>query len=250
MTKTCKLCGLEKNLIKAHILPEFMYQDLYNEDHRFYEFSIQDIMDGKKLKPFIQIGEFDKNILCAECDNEIFGSLEKYAQKILFGTDLEPNETPDCQNYELEGYEFTECKNIDYNKFKLFLLSILWRSHITNRTKFDSVNLGPHADKIKNMLWNNDAGNELDYPIMTTSFIRANYHYKDLILEPRRMRNKDGINSYIFVIGSFQFHFYVNSANHKLPEFVQVFTLKNDNSMKTIHLKDGMENVLIKKLSE
>ena len=227
-----------------------MYQDLYNDEHRFYEFSIQDIMDGKKLKPFVQIGEFDKNILCEKCDNERFGSLEKYAQKLLFGSNLEPEETPDCQNYKVEGYEFSECKNVDYNKFKLFLLSILWRSHITNRPKFGSVNLGPHADIIKDMLWNNDAGREMKYPIMTTSFVRANYHYKDLILEPRRMKTKNGINSYVFAIGSFQFHFFVNSSDHKLPEFVQEFTLKNDNSMKTIHLKNGMENALIRKLAK
>jgi hypothetical protein len=248
--KKCKLCDLEKKLIKAHIIPEFMYQDLYNDDHRFYEFSVQDILDGKKLKPFIQIGEFDKNILCAECDNERLGSLEKYAQKVLFGSNLEPNETPICQNYDVEGYEFSECENVDYKKFKLFLLSILWRSHITDRPKFDSIDLGPHADKIKKMIWTNDAGDELDYPITTTSFIRAEYHYKDLILEPRQMKSKDGIKSYIFAIGSFQFHFYVNSSNHKLPEFVQEFTLKKDNTMKTVHLKNGMENLLIKKLSE
>ena len=227
-----------------------MYQDLYNEDHRFYEFSVQDIMDGKELKPFVQIGEFDKDILCAKCDNERLGSLEKYAQKALFGQNLEPSETPDCQNYELGNYEFSECKNIDYNKFKLFLLSILWRSHISDRPKFSSVDLGPHADKIRDMIWNEDAGSELDYPIITTSFIRANYHYKDLILEPRKMKTKGGFNSYVFAISSFQFHFYVNSSEHKLPEFVKEFTLKDDNSMKTIHLKDGMEDILIRKLAE
>jgi len=248
--ENCKLCGFEKKLIKAHIIPEFMYKDLYNEDHKFYEFSVQDILEGKKLKPFVQIGEFDKNILCSECDNEILGSLEKYAQKVLFGKNLAPKDTPDCQNYDLEGYEFSECKNVDYKSFKLFLLSILWRSHITKREKFVLVDLGPHADRIKEMIWNNDAGEELEYPIITTTFIRADYHYKDLILEPRRMRTKQGINSYIFSIGSFQFHFYVNSNSHRLPEFVNEMTLKKNNTMRTIHLKDGMEIALIKKLVE
>lgn len=115
---------------------------------------------------------------------------------------------------------------------------------------FSSVNLGPHADRIKTMLWQNDPGEELEYPITITSFIRADYHYRDLILEPRKMRSKDGINSYIFSIGSFQFHFYVNSVSHKLPDFVNEMTLKTDNSMRTIHLKDGMEKALIKKLVE
>ncbi|WP_147418483.1 hypothetical protein [Tenacibaculum lutimaris] len=202
------------------------------------------------MKPFVQIGEFDKNILCKECDNERLGSLEKYGQKVLFGKNLKPEETPDCQNYELEGYEFSECSNVDYKKIKLFLLSILWRSHITDRPKFNSVNLGPHTDRIKEMLWNNEPGEELEYPITTTSFIRADYHYKDLILEPRRMRTKSGINSYIFSIGSFQFHFYVNSRDHKLPDFVNEMTLKKNNSMRTVHLKNGMEKALIKRLVE
>ncbi|WBL26748.1 hypothetical protein [Zunongwangia sp. HGR-M22] len=248
--KKCQLCGQQKNLIKAHIIPEFMYKELYNEEHRFYEFAKKDILEGKKLKPFVQIGEFDKNILCSECDNERLGSLEKYAQKVLFGEKLKEAETPKCKNYKTGDYEFSECKNVDYGKIKLFLLSILWRSDITTRPTFESVNLGPHSDKIKDMIWNSNPGDENEYPITITSFIRANYHYKDLILSPRRMKSKDGINSYIFSIGSFQFHFYVNSSQHKLPEFVSEFTLKKNNTMKTVHLKDGMEKALINKLSE
>lgn len=245
----CQLCGLEKPLIKAHIIPEFMYADLYNDQHRFYKFSIDEIRDGKNLKPFVQIGEFDKNILCAECDNERLGSLEKYAQKLLFGQNLNADETPNCTNYDLDGYEFTECTNIDYKKFKLFLLSILWRAHITNRLKFSSINLGPHSDKIKNMIWDSNPGDYSDYPITITSFVRADYDYKDLILEPRRIKSKSGLNSYIFSIGSFQFMFYVNSSDHKLPEFINHFALKEDN-FKTVHLKEGMEKVLIKKLTK
>lgn len=246
----CRLCGLEKKLIKAHIIPEFMYEDLYNEDHRFYEFSKEDILNGKTLKPFIQIGEFDKNILCAKCDNERLGSLEKYAQKVLFGQNLNAEEKPDCTNYKVDSYEFSECKNVDYSKIKLFLLSILWRSHLTQRPKFGSVDLGPHGDKVKEMIWNSNPGEELDYPITITSFVRADYHYKDLILEPRKMKTKSGFTSYIFSIGSFQFNFFVNSPDHKLPEFVNEFTLKKNNVMRTIHLKDGLETELIKKLTE
>ena len=227
-----------------------MYKELYNEEHRFYEFAKKDILEGKKLKPFIQIGVFDKNILCSECDNEKLGSLEKYAQKVLFGKNLNKEETPICKNYKVGEYEFSECKNVDYGKFKLFLLSILWRSSITDRPTFNSVELGPHSDKLKDMILNSNPGEELEYPITITSFIRADYHYKDLILTPRRMRSKNGHNSYVFSIGSFQFHFYINSRQHKLPEFVSEFTLKNNNTMKTIHLKDGMEIELIKKLSE
>lgn len=245
----CQLCRLDKPLIKAHIIPEFMYSDLYNEQHRFYEFSIDEIREGKTLKPFIQIGEFDKGILCAECDNERLGSLDKYAQKLLFGQNLTAAETPNCTNYELDGYEFSECTNIDNTSIKLFLLSILWRSHLTNRPKFSSVDLGPHADKIRDMIWNSNAGNYLDYPITITSFVRADYHYKDLILEPRKMKSKTGLNSYIFSIGSFQFMFYINAVGHKLPEFIIELALK-ENNMKTVHLKDGLETTLIKKLLE
>ena len=248
--KKCQLCGQEKKLIKSHIIPEFMYKELYNKEHRFYEFTKKDILEGKELKPFVQIGVFDKNILCSECDNERLGSLEKYGQKVLFGKNLDETETPKCDNYTTGDYEFSECKNVDYRKMKLFLLSILWRSSITNRPTFDSVNLGPHSDIIKSMILNSNPGVENEYPIIVTSFVRADYHYKDLILTPRRIKLKGGFNTYIFSIGSFQFHFFVNSPRHKLPEFVLELTLKENNSMKIIHLKDGMEKMLIKKLSE
>lgn len=244
----CNFCTQEKELIKSHIIPEFMYQDLYNNEHRFYKTSAQDIKDGKELKPLEQIGEFDKNLLCAECDNERIGCLEKYGQKVLLRKDLMKEEDPICENYEIDSYEFSECENVNYNKFKLFLLSILWRSHLTERPSFSSVNLGPHADKIKNMLWNNDAGEELVYPITITSFIRAEYHFNDLILEPRLLKSSCGVRFYVFSIGSFQFYFFVNSINHKLPDFVGEFTLKKNNTIRIIHLKNGKEKELIKSL--
>ena len=247
---TCKLCGLEKKLIKAHIIPEFMYKPLYNENHKFYELTKEDNLKGEKVIPYKQIGEFDKDILCEKCDNELLGSLEKYAQKVFFRKDLSKSEMPDCKNYKIKDYEFSECSNVSYKKMKLFLLSILWRSHITNRPFFNSVSLGPHADKIKDIILKCDPKKELNYPIIITSFVRADYHYNDLILKPRKAIGKDGLSFYIFSIGSFQFYFFVNSLYDKIPDDIKCLTLKENDTMKIIHFKNGQEKTLINKFIE
>ncbi len=246
----CKLCDRECELIKqSHIIPEFMYKPLYNKHHRYYEFSIQSIVKNKELTPLRNIGEFEKYILCQKCDNELLGTLESYASKILNGTNKRTAETPICTNYNNNGYEFSECKNIDYTKFKLFLLSILWRAHITSRDFFKNVDLGDrHANRIKEMLISGNAGEEDEYPLIVMSTIRAKSKYKDVILTPLKEVSKDGVKSYIFSIGAFKYQFYVNSPQHKLPPFVKEFRLKKDNSLKIIQLKDGMENILIHKI--
>ena len=49
MIGTCKLCGKEKDLCKqSHIIPNFMYQDLFDQKNRMY--AIQSEEGGIKQK--------------------------------------------------------------------------------------------------------------------------------------------------------------------------------------------------------
>jgi hypothetical protein len=76
----CKLCGLDKKLVKAHIIPNFMYSGLFSKTHDI----ISANLSNPKSKKKIQTGYFDKNILCESCDNEIIGSYERHAHRVLF----------------------------------------------------------------------------------------------------------------------------------------------------------------------
>ncbi len=247
----CRLCLREKKLIKAHIIPEFMYSGMKSEGDKNIFFEVTYDLDKDKSKPRkVQTGEFDKNILCEDCDNRIIGAnYEKYAQKSMYGKSIDPEIAPICKNHQNpnDGAEYSICKNIDYGKMKLFLLSILWRASITKRKIFKDVDLGnKHEEKLRKLIYENIIPNETEYPIMMTSFMRTDNSLKNLIGQPKRIRYKNGLNGYVFLIDSIQFMFYVNSTDHKLPEYVTRTMLKKSGEMTVLHLPNGKELEFLK----
>ena len=251
--KKCSLCLQEKKLIKAHIIPDFMYSGMKNEDDKniFYEVTYNlDNNQSKSIK--IQTGDFDKNILCEDCDNRIIGAnYEKYAQTSMYGKNIDPEIKPDCKNYinPNDGAEYSICTNIDYSKMKLFLLSVLWRASITDRPAFRDVDLGKkHEERLRKLIYKNIVPAETEYPIMMTSFLRTDHSLENLIGQPQRVRFKDGLNGYVFLIDSFQFIFYVNSTDHKLPEYLERTMLRQKGEMTILHLPNGKELEFLKKI--
>ena len=247
----CRLCLKEKKLIKAHIIPEFMYSGMKAEDDKNIFFEVTYDLDTNKSKPKkVQTGEFDKNILCSDCDNRILGSnYERYAQKSMYGKGINPEIAPICKNYKNpnDGAEYSICTNIDYGKMKLFLLSILWRASITDRKLFKEVSLGKkHEEIIRKMLYEGIIPEELEYPILMTSFMRTDNSLKNLIGQPKKIKYQNGINGYVFLIDSIQFMFFVNSINHKMPEYVTRTVMKKNGEMTILHLPNGKELEFLK----
>ncbi len=71
-----------------------MYQGLFDENHQIHKvnFGDNDIYSKK-----IPTGLYDKNILCAECDNTIISFYEKYASIMIYGGDIKTFEKPEYQ---------------------------------------------------------------------------------------------------------------------------------------------------------
>ncbi|MCC9019794.1 hypothetical protein [Flavobacterium lipolyticum] len=214
-----------------------------NDENAFYQVIYN--LDSKEFKTKkTQIEDYDRNILCENCDNKILGGIyESYSQKAIYGGELPIDVSPKCENYQNpnDGAEYSICKNFDYTKIKNFYLSILWRASVTNRPFFNHVNLGKkHEERIRNILLNNEKVSENEYPIVITSFMRANNNLENLIAEPRRIKTKSGLNGYMFLMDSLQFMIYVNSPEHKITEVIKKLSLK-ENEMITMHLPNGKE---------
>ena len=243
----CKLCLKEKKLIKnSHIIPNFMYKDLYDDHNKLRSFSLSDISGGNKrvIKP--SSGVYEGGILCCDCDNKLLGKYENYASKLLYGKALPGKIVPVCENHVgLDGLKVTICRNIDYKLFKLFLLSILWRSGISTRPFFKRVKLGSHQYILRRMIFNEDPGDTNDYPISIMSYLTDQSLPQDLIVQPTRIKTKDGLNIYKFVIGGLIYLYFVNSATHKIPKFVLDSTIKKNNEMTIIHIPDNKALELI-----
>src|SRR5690554_5125250 len=172
----CKLCGEKNKLIKAHIIPKFMYKKMKDVNRSFYEVKYDLVTKKEKCKK-VQIEDYDEYILCDNCDNKILGGIyESYAKKAMYGGNLPEEISPKCKNYQNldDGFEYSVCSDFDCQKLKKFYLSILWRASITNRPFFNQVNLGEkHEERIRRILYNNENITQYEYPIVITSFIRT-----------------------------------------------------------------------------
>lgn len=157
----CKLCQEDTKLLKkSHIIPDFMYKEIYDEKHFLYRGSAKNL-DKMQTVP---TGEYDSNILCKNCDNEIIGSYESYGSGVFFDG-LPQSNCPTFKSGKINDIHVTLFENLEYDKFKLFLLSLLWRASISNRKFFKNVNLGDDEERIRKLLLSGKAGNDSSYPI-------------------------------------------------------------------------------------
>ena len=80
--------------------------------------------------------------------------------------------------------------------------------------------------------------------------MRTENRFENLIAQPKRIRMTGGLNGYIFLIDSLQFVFSVNSADHKIPEYILKSTIKESGELTTLHLPNGSELEFFKQILE
>lgn len=151
----CRLCLEDRKLSDSHIIPEFLYKDLY-KNHRMME------INGRKKKGWktLQKGVREK-LLCADCE-----SLLNLEYEIPFQMQWL---TPES----ITQYT-THTAVYDYPTFKLFHLSILFRASVSSLPAFQEVNLGVvHEERIRKMILSKDPGLNWEYPIQALAVING-----------------------------------------------------------------------------
>jgi len=235
---TCKLCKNEKELIKkSHIIPEFLYQDLYDEKHQLIKFDAIEMAKGNDKTSKLPQGEYEGELLCKECDNEKIGQFETYLGNILNKKKLAVEQKPNCQKITNdEGAEFTRIENIDYKSLKLCLLSILWRASISKRPLFKDVDLGPYEEKIREQIFSETPSKDTDIPIVVMSWTNDKETATDIIAQPTKHKI-DGKTFYSFVINGFIILYGITPG--AIKKELESFRLQSDNTLSIIHLPKG-----------
>lgn len=248
---TCKLCNQETTLIgRSHIIPDFMYKHsgLYDEKHRLRYFSIEDLLNDKSPS-LPQSGVHEGGLLCADCDNRRLGqNLENYTKKALYGGgELPVEECPDCINYTDENDEsFSICENLSYSKYKLTLLSILWRASISTKPFFQGISIGElHENNLREMIFNNDPRSFNDYPIIVVTTAADKDFSSGFIIEPRQVTDTDGVETCCFIIGAFIYIFKLGTCTERLEE-LKTLTINEENKIMILNTKPGTTIELIK----
>ena len=151
MTGICALCRKNAEICRSHIIPEWGYDGVYDDKHRFIAFDILNSI-GSRIK---QKGDREK-LLCKDCE-ALLSDWEGYGKRVW--------EQKVGQWRDLAGGGLL-VTGLDYRKLRLFLLSVLWRSGVAKGSIGENVILGPHGEVIRAMLLNGDPREPMLYPCM------------------------------------------------------------------------------------
>lgn len=215
----CQLCQQEANLCNSHILPEFIYKALYDEKHRYHVISDQ---EGKRYRDE-QKGIREK-LLCKDCELQL-SKYEKYTSEMFQGR-------KNLQNSEVNG--LIHVKGINYHNFKLFMMSILWRSGVSSLRMYQNVKLGKHEEKLRLLIASDNPGGKQDYPFMISPIVHKGERELDLIVAPSRSRVMNH-KCYRFVFSGLAVAFLV--SNHPIMKPFDEALLNEAGEMKMCYTK-------------
>ena len=173
MTKSaCKgLNCSSTDLIEAHIIPKG-FARLIRGPGPNVALSVQQVREAKP-----QLGEYDADILCATCDQKL-GYFDDYA------VDL-------CKTFERKHVRLSndifELQGFDGDKFTKFVLAVLWRASISNRSTFKDVSLGPYENKARDVLFGANTLQQLkSFEVLVQRYTSAHLDMREIYTIPTR----------------------------------------------------------------
>jgi len=174
-TTVCALCQQTRTLRNSHIIPEFLHAPLYEENPRRYNtYGV----DGRPKLGVLQKGERE-HLLCDECEGR-FSIFERWASDFYRGAIVAFSDTTRSEIPYGKKLRFTRVDSdgkpttsavprklmvdgFDYEKMKLFLLSLLWRMGVSQLLFFSRFTLGHQEQRLRRMLLENDPGSAERY---------------------------------------------------------------------------------------
>jgi hypothetical protein len=191
----CALCLQPKKLEYSHIIPEFLYESLYDDKHRFHVLSLlpdkRNSMEQKGLR---------EHLLCRECEQRL-SKWESYASLVLkdgIGLTLRRDR------------DIVHVGGFHYEKFRLFQLAVLWRASVSNLEFFENVNLAHHAESLRQTLLSATPGATERYGCLMFRLELQGAAFTQVIMPPSKLRFL-GHTAYRFVFPGFMW-VYLESA--------------------------------------
>jgi hypothetical protein len=153
-----------------------------------------------------QLGYFDKNILCASCDNKL-GAYDDYVIEL-------------CRNFEAKHRRLSknlfEIPTVDCNKVATFFLSVLWRASISKRPEYKAISLGSLEDRAREIIFK--AAPPSSLPQFKLIVLRLESTELDVLrfyTMPQRVRFREW-NMYRMSLNGFRFIAFLDARNPPL----------------------------------
>lgn len=198
---TCALCLKPSKLCRSHIIPNSLYKPIFKSDGHAMIKSALTRVGPKK----VQTG-YAEHLLCVACEQRL-SVWEAYALRVLFGGEEALQAKRVVAIPETVAY-----RGIDYSKFKLFQMSVLWRASIASHRFFKQVDLGPREDELRKMLVAGDPGEVTDFGCLMARLTLNDQPMTQAVIEPTcgRMRHR---RKYRFIFGSMLWEYSVSKLH-------------------------------------
>lgn len=199
-SQICALCLREAKLCKSHILPDFAYKEVIDYTFHPRMVVVRDLPRGRISDKTQQTG-FWERLLCEKCESR-FSKYEKYASEYLLTVKLSPPRSTTDRVITLQG--------LDYAPLKLFLLSVLWRVGVAKSDFFRCVKLGPHEQRLREILDDEKPCDPGEYGCLITPLLpEQEIDVNQLIFQPLNTRT-EGHNGCLLVFYGFAFQFFIS----------------------------------------
>lgn len=183
---------------------------MYDDKHRFHVISLDE-----RYPEYEQKGLREK-LLCQACETKL-SVWEGYGRDFFTGN----------APLRYEGFDTGEgywVHGIDYEKLRLFQLSVIWRASVSQHAFFANVSLGPHEERLRIMLLTQDPGDPGRYPCLMFH-VHLDGGPAAVMAAPTPCR-LDGALSYRFLLAGMFWVFAI--ASHNLhPRLTKGFLQRN-----------------------
>ena len=233
----CKLCGVSSKLIKrSHIIPDFMYKGIHDEKHRMVIVNTKEVNSKSK---FAQSGFHEKFILCEKCESR-FSVFERHTSLVLY--EGSKGQIFVKSGISKDGLPIFFINGIDYSKFKLCFLSILWRAHVSANKFFQKVDISEIESEIRKMLLNNDCKGEDEYKIGIIGVQKFDKKFINIVLDPAVISLSNGKIAMFFING---FFYFIDLKPKSSFELLKTFYLKENGEMEIPILSGELAKYLL-----
>lgn len=223
MLGTCKFCGEQATLVKAHIIPRSFYPERARGKKPLLVLSPYS-GEPKRRAPK---GIYDENLVCKECEAR-FDPYDDYAAKRL----LDRAEDFRTITHNGEPVMFT-VDSFDYTKLKLFGLCVLWRAAASSRPEFQNVSLGSFLQPLRDMIDASDPGAADTFSEILIRFSDVE-DWQSGFMSPFSEKIED-VNFYRFIMGAHVL--YIKVDEQPLPEALSELAISPGSESRVIARK-------------
>lgn len=104
------------------------------------------ISSARSVGGISHIGEYDSDLVCLSCERG-FSDWDDYGYEVL-----KQSEHWKPVAFDRNGVGAWEHPPVDFQRFRLFVLSVIWRAHASTRPVFGRFSVGLHAGRIAKLI--------------------------------------------------------------------------------------------------